>query len=66
MLAGAPITNAILAETDLPARCLLVAVMQQDVIRLPGGNTRLQAGDVAVLLVEEDVTEKALSYFHPT
>ena len=65
VLAGAPITNAILAETDLPARCLLVAVMQQDVIRLPGGNTRLQAGDVAVLLVEEDVTEKALSYFHP-
>ena len=65
VLPGAPITNAILAETDLPARCLLVAVIQQDVVRLPGGNTRLQPGNVAVLLVEEDVQEEALAYFHP-
>ena len=64
VLPEAPITRAILAETDLPARCLLVAVIQQETVRLPGGHTKLQSGDVAVLLVEEDVQDEALAYFH--
>ena len=66
VLPNAPITNAILAETDLPARCLLVAIIQQDTVRLPGGHTKLVAGDVAVLLVEEDVEDEALAYFNPS
>ncbi len=60
-----PITRNSLAEADLPDRCLIVAVIQQDVVRIPGGTTRLQAGDTAILLVEGDVTDKALAYFNP-
>lgn len=63
VLKDAPITRNNLAETDLPDRCLIVAVLQQEVVRIPGGSTRLQAGDTAIVLVEGDVTEKALSYF---
>lgn len=63
VLKDAPITRSSLAEADLPDRCLIVAVIQQDVVRIPGGGTRLQAGDTAIVLVEEDVTEKSLAYF---
>lgn len=58
-----PITQNCLAETDLPDRCLIVAVLQDEVVRIPSGSTRLQAGDTAIVLVEGDVTEKALDFF---
>jgi trk system potassium uptake protein TrkA len=63
VLRDTPVTRKVLAETDLPDRCLIVAIMQNDKVRIPGGGTRLQAGDTAVILVEEDVTEKSLSFF---
>lgn len=66
VLSNAPITESTLAEADLPDRCLFVAVIQQDIVRIPGGQTRLQPGDIAVVLVEEDVTQKTLGCFSPT
>ncbi len=65
VLEGAPICRASLAETDLPSRCLIVAVISQDLVKIPGGGTRLQPGDVAIVLVEEDVTRKSLNWFEP-
>lgn len=60
---NAEITRGTLAEIDLPPRCLIVGVIQQDTVRIPGGTTRLKPGDTAIVLVEEDVTKKALRYF---
>lgn len=54
-------TKSNLAEMDLPDRCLVVAVIQQEIVRVPGGNDRLHAGDTVIMLVEEDVVEASLA-----
>jgi trk system potassium uptake protein TrkA len=64
VLAGSPITKGTLAELELPERFLVAAINSQDMVRVPGGNDRLQAGDTAVILVEEDVADLALSFFN--
>ena len=60
---NSPITLGTLAELDLPDRLLVVAIGGQDSIRVPGGNDRVQGGDTAIILVEDDVTDLALSLF---
>jgi trk system potassium uptake protein TrkA len=62
---GSPATESTLADLGLPDRCLIVAVIQQDYVRVPGASDRLSAGDTAVVLVEEDVIETALAVFTP-
>jgi trk system potassium uptake protein TrkA len=63
VLEGAAATEKTLAELGLPDRCLVVALIQQDYVRVPGAKDRLHAGDIAVLLVEDDVVNDALSLF---
>lgn len=63
VLEGAPATQKVLAEIGLPDRCLIVALIQQDYIRVPGATDRIHAGDIAVLLVEDDVVGEALDLF---
>ena len=62
---GCPATKANLAELGLPERCLMVAVIQQDDVRVPGAADRLNANDTAILLVEDDVVHTALALFAP-
>ena len=57
------ITQGTLAELGLPERFLVVAVGSQDSVRVPGGHDRVQGGDTAIILVEDDVTDLALSFF---
>ena len=62
---GVPATNEILAELGLPDRCLVIALIQQDYVRVPGAQDRIHPGDVAVLLAEEDVVDQVLEVFTP-
>ena len=63
VVADSPITQATLAELGLPKRFMVAAVGSQDSLRVPGGTDKLQGGDTAIILVEEDVMDLALSFF---
>jgi len=63
--AGAPLTRVTLAESNLPQRSLIGAVIQHDYVCVPEGDHRMQPGDVAILLAEEDVAPAALAQFTP-
>lgn len=65
VLAGSVATKSSLAELGLPDRCLVVALIQQDYVRVPGANDKMHAGDIAVLIVEDDVVDEALDLFSP-
>lgn len=61
--AGSAATEATLADLGLPERCLIVAVIHLDYVRVPGANDRLNANDTVILIVEDDVVEMALELF---
>lgn len=63
VVADSPVTKATLAELDLPKRFLIAAIGGQDSVRVPGGDDRVQGGDTAIILAEEDVLDHALSFF---
>ena len=63
VVAGSPATEATLAELDLPERCLVVAVIKLDDVRVPGAGDRINANDTAILIVEDDVVDAALALF---
>jgi trk system potassium uptake protein TrkA len=65
VIGGVQATEKTLAELGLPDRCIVVAIIQQDYVRVPGAQDRIHAGDVVVLLAEEDVVEDALELFSP-
>jgi len=62
---GSPATQANLADLELPDRCLVVALIQQDYVRVPGAGDHMNANDTAILLVEDDVVDMALNVFAP-
>ena len=57
------ITTAELAEIGLPDRCLVTAIITHDDVRVPTASDRLQAGETAILLAEEDIVDKSISFF---
>lgn len=65
VLAESPATKCNLADLALPERCLVVALIQQDYVRVPGAGDHMHANDTAILLVEDDVVDAALSLFAP-
>ena len=65
VIGNCPITKGPLAEVKLPARCLVAAIGGQDSVRVPGGADKIQNGDTVIMLVEDDVTDLALSFFEP-
>lgn len=65
VIGDCPITQNPLAEVGLPARCLVAAVGGLESVRVPGGDDKIQSGDTVIMLVEDDVTDLALSFFEP-
>ncbi len=63
VLKGVTATQSVLADMPLPKGCLIVAVMKQDYVKVPGANDELQPGDSVVALIEHDVVEEALKVF---
>jgi len=51
---GSAVTESKIMEMGLPDRCLIVAVVQQETVRVPSANDRLHAGDSVVVIVEDD------------
>ena len=65
VLEGSPATQLAVKDLGLPDRCLIVAVIQQDYVRVPGATDRLSDGDTAVILLEDDVVDATLAVFAP-
>lgn len=60
---GSAGTAAPLAEVGLPDRCLVAAIIRQDTVHVPGAKDQIVAGDVAILIAEDDVIDAAVSFF---
>ena len=60
---GAPATEHVLANLPLPASCLIAAVMQEDYVRVPGADDRLNPGNIVLALIDNSVVETALAQF---
>ena len=60
---GSAATKASLAEVGFPDRCLVAAIIRQDAVHVPGANDQIVSGDVAILIVENDVIDTAVSFF---
>ena len=63
VLDGAPATEHVLAELDLPPQCLIAAVIRENYVQVPGADDRLMPGDTVVALVQEAALEKLLKIF---
>lgn len=63
VMPGSPSTELKLAELGLPERCLVVAVIQRDYVRVPGADDQVVAGDSVIILVEDDVADAAIARF---
>ena len=63
VMPGSPISEDDLAKVGLPDRCLVAAIMQHDAVRVPSASDRLQVGETAIILVEEDVVDAAIKFF---
>ena len=56
----APITEHVLAGVELPAQCLIAAVIKESFVQVPGADDRLKPGDTVLLLVADEAVEDAL------
>ena len=65
VLPGAPATEHVLAQVDLPSQCLIAAVIRQSYVQVPGADDHLAPGDTVVALVEHSAVEKMLKAFIP-
>ncbi|NLS95403.1 MAG: Trk system potassium transporter TrkA [Planctomycetaceae bacterium] len=66
VLEGAPITEHVLAKVDLPAQCLVAAVIKESFVQVPGADDRIKPGDTVLLLAADAVVDDALNVFQPT
>jgi len=65
VLPGTPATRATLAQLSLPPQCLIVAIIHESYVRVPGAQDRLYAGDTVVALVENTAVEQTVKMFSP-
>jgi trk system potassium uptake protein TrkA len=63
VLEGAPATEHVLANLQLPSQCLIAAVMQVDYVRVPSADERLHPGDIVLALIDDEAVEEALTQF---
>ncbi len=63
VLEGAIVTEHVLAKIELPARCLIAAVMRHEFAFVPGGDDRLKPGDTVVVMVDEDEINSVVRQF---
>ena len=56
-------TQKTLAELNLPKQCLVVALINNEFVRVPGGDDKIQPGEKVILLTEEEVLYNVLGFF---
>lgn len=54
---GSPIINKTVAQLDLPQNCVVVAIIRNERIILPRGNTLIQSGDEMLILADREGKE---------
>lgn len=59
---GSPLENQTVSQEDWPASCLLVAVRRNTVELIPKGKTKLMAGDLLVVLSNEQDVPQVYDY----
>ncbi len=60
---GAPATEHVLAQLDLPPQCLIAALIRGTYVRVPGADDRLLPGDTVVALVGESAFDAVEAIF---
>ena len=60
---GAPATEHVLANLDLPPQCLIGAVIRESYVMVPGADDRFVPGDTVVALVETSAIEQTVKMF---
>jgi trk system potassium uptake protein TrkA len=63
VVAGAPATEHVLANLNLPRQCLIAAVIQEQFARVPGGDDRLQPGETVVALAADSAIDQVIKIF---
>ncbi len=60
---GSMATQLSLAELKLPERVLVVARLQHDMVRVPGADDTMHAGDKVIVLMNDEHVDSAVNYF---
>jgi trk system potassium uptake protein TrkA len=63
VLKGAPCTEHVLANLQLPAQCLIAAVITAGYVKVPGADDRLSPGDTVVAMIEDSAIDATLAHF---
>ena len=58
-----PVTEHVLANVPLPTQCLIAVVVQEEFVRVPGADDRLNAGDTVIALIDDTAVEESLAMF---
>ncbi|MEZ6117176.1 MAG: Trk system potassium transporter TrkA [Pirellulaceae bacterium] len=61
---GADATKYDLKSLPLPPACLIIAVIRQDYVRVPGADDHLKADDHVVVLADDSAADQMLALFH--
>ncbi len=61
---GVPATEHVLAKLPLPKESLVVAVVNQEFVRVPGADDRFSPGDVVIAMVADDSIESMVRVFN--
>ncbi|HUS37920.1 MAG: Trk system potassium transporter TrkA [Pirellulales bacterium] len=60
---GAPCTEHVLANLQLPAKCLIAVVVHEEYVRVPGADDRLESGDTVVALIDDSALDDTMAMF---
>ena len=63
VLPDALATSHVLANMELPAQCLIAAVMSEGFAKVPGADDRLKAGDTVVVMVDDQAVDACVKVF---
>ena len=60
---GAPCTEHVLANLQLPEQCLIAVIVHEDYVRVPGADDILKPEDTVVALIDDSAIEETVDMF---
>ena len=61
---GAPCTEHVLANLQLPEKCLIAVIVHEDYVLVPGADDRLKPDDTVVALIDDSAIEETVAMFN--
>lgn len=61
---GAPCTEHVLANLQLPEKCLIAVIVHEDYVIVPGADDRLKPDDTVVALIDDSAIEETVAMFN--